>query len=211
MDIKRTKFNICLLGEGNVGKSTLISVYTGNAFDFNTLRTIGVENYLFKEKYDGENYKFKVFDTAGQERYKSISNSTIRVADGFLLVYSVAERKTFDLLNDWLNTIGEQCEINKKVLFLIGNKIDIEEREVSYEEAAAFAKANKLLYIETSAKSGVGVKETFQKIFCAVYEKYKELEKDNKENNDDEGNDRKTRVQLDKNKLKKRDNKNCAC
>ena len=205
MEIKRTKFNICLLGEGDVGKTTLVSVFSGNEFNINTLKTVGVESYLFFEKYDGKEYKFKVFDTAGQERYKSISNSTIRVADGFLLVYSVADKKTFELLDYWLNTISEQCDITRKVLFLIGNKIDVEKREVSNEEAVNYAKINNLIYCETSAKSGFGVRETFKKLFYSVYQKL-----ENEINNEEEVV-RVTSVELDKNQLKKKDNKNCTC
>ena len=207
MDIKRTKFNISLLGEGEVGKTSLISVYTGNKFEMNTLKTVGLDNYLVNEKYDGENYKFKVFDTAGQERYRSISKNTIQVADGFLLVYSVSDRNSFELLNDWLNTISDQCDINKKVLFLVGNKVDVENREVSNEEALSFAKNRKISYFETSAKTGFKVKETFQKMFYAVYQKDKELDKIENQQNNNKENKNPERIELDRKHLKKKDKK----
>ena len=210
MNIIRTKFNISLLGEGEVGKTSLISVYSGNSFTFDTLKTVGIDNYIFNEKIDGENYKFKVFDTVGQERYRSIANSTIRVADGFLLVYSVDNRKSFELLNVWLNTISQQCDINTKVLFLVWNKIDVEKREVSNEEAITFAKNRNLLYYETSAKSGFGIKDTFQKLFNSVYEKCKELDKKESDQNNND-NKQTTTIKLDKNQLKKNDKKSCSC
>ena len=211
MEIKRTKFNISLLGEGNVGKTSLISVYIGHEFEIDTLKTVGLDNYLAKEKYDGENYKFKVFDTAGQERYKSISKSTIQVADGFLLVYSVSDRNSFDLLNEWLMAISEQCDISRKVLFLVGNKIDVEKREVSNEEAVAFAKNKNIFYCETSAKTRFGVKEAFQKLFYAVYQKYKELKNIDNEQNNNNDNKQTGNIELDKKILKKRDKKSGCC
>ena len=210
MDIMRTKFNISLLGEGVVGKTSLISVYSGNEFDYTIQKTVGIDNYVCNEIIDGKYYKFKVFDTAGQERYKSISNSTIRVADGFLLVYSVDNKQSFDLLNEWLDAISQQCDINSKVIFLVGNKIDVEKREVSNEEAVTFAKNKNLLYNETSAKSGFGIKDTFQKLFNSVYEKCKELDK--KESDQNNNNNKQTpTIKLDKNQLKKNDKKSCSC
>ena len=210
MEIKRIKFNISLLGEKDVGKTSLISVFNGGTFSTKTISTIGIDNFAFNEKIDGKYYMFKVFDTAGQERYRSVSNSTIRVADGFLLIFSVENRNSFEILNDWLDTISQQCDINSKVIFLVGNKIDVEKREVSNEEAVIFAKSRNLLYYETSAKSGFGIKDTFQKLFYSVYEKCKELDKNESDENNNNDNNRQN-IKLDKNHLKKSDKKNCSC
>ena len=85
--IKRTKFNVCLLGEGQVGKTCIALVYTGHKFDGNTLMTVGLDNFLDTKKINGVEYKFKIFDTAGQERYRSISHQTIQISDGFVLYF----------------------------------------------------------------------------------------------------------------------------
>ena len=211
MAIIRTKFNISVLGEGDVGKTTLVSVYSGKEFDFNTLKTVGIDNYFFNQKFDGHEYKFKVFDTAGQERYKSISNSTIRLADGFLLVFSVDKKKSFELINEWLNTISSNCDISRKVIFLVGNKIDIKEREVSNEEAVTYAKTKNLIYNETSAKTGFGVKETFQKLFYTLYQKCKEIDNDNEPNNINSENKQTAPIQLDKKQFEKTEHKKRRC
>ena len=211
MAIIRTKFNISVLGEGDVGKTTLISVYSGKEFDFNTLKTVGIDNYFFNEKIDGHEYKFKVFDTAGQERYKSISNSTIRLADGFLLVFSVDNRNSFKLINQWLTTISSSCDISQKVVFLVGNKIDIKERVVSNEEAVTYAKTKNLSYYETSAKSGFGVKDTFKKLFYTLYQKSKEIDNDNEPNNINNENKQTAPIQLDKKHFSKKERKKCHC
>ena len=211
MAIIRTKFNISILGEGDVGKTTLVSVYSGKEFEINTLVTICLDNYCFNEKFDGQDYIFKVFDTAGQERYKSISNSTIRLADGFLLVFSVDKKYSFDLINEWLNTISSNCDISRKVIFLVGNKIDIKEREVSNEEAVNYAKTKNLIYNETSAKTGFGVKETFQKLFYTLYQKCKEIDNDNEPNNNNNENKQTAPIQLDKKQFEKTEHKKRRC
>ena len=211
MAILRTKFIISVLGEGDVGKTTLISVFSGKDFDFNTLKTVGIDNYFFNEKFDGQEYKFKVFDTAGQERYKSISNSTIRLADGFLLVFSVDNKKSFELINDWLNTISSSCDISRKVIFLVGNKIDIKEREVSNEEAVTYAKTKNLSYHETSAKTGFGVKDTFKKLFHTLYQKCKEIDNDNETNDNNDENKQTAPIQLDKKHFEKKEHRKCHC
>ena len=124
-DIKRTKFNVSLLGEASVGKSSICSVFLGNEFRETTLNTIGIESALVPFKIDGNEYKFKIFDTAGKERYRSISNTTINLADGFLLVFSVDDKRTFETLGQWIKSIKEKFDINKKVLIVVGNKVDV--------------------------------------------------------------------------------------
>ena len=183
-NIKRTKFNVSILGESTVGKTSMCSVYLGNKFTDSTMFTIGLESTLIPIKFDGKQYKFKIFDTAGQERYRSISKSTINIADGFLLVYAVDNIKTYETLEQWIQSIKEKCDINKKVLILVGNKIDKEKREVTKEEASLFAKNNNIKYFETSAKDGTGIKEIFSLLFEEVYKKYIEIEKLEKEENE---------------------------
>ena len=155
----RTKFNVSLLGERAVGKTSIFSVLLGKEFSENTLNTIGIESEIVSAKFDGKEYKFKIFDTAGPERYRSISSTTINLADDFLLVFGVDDKKTLETIRYWIKSIEEDCDIKKKVLFLVGNKIDIEKREITKEEALSFAKTNNIRYFETSAKTGFGIKE----------------------------------------------------
>ena len=175
-NIKRTKFNICLLGESQVGKTCMTSVFIGQPFDEYSLTTLGLENVVSKTRIDGEEYTFKIFDTAGQERYKSIAQSTIQLSDGFLIVFDVSMKSTFERVIDWINFIDDRVNINEKVLILVGNKIDKEEREVSDEEAINFAKKKKMKYFETSAKTGVGIKEVFNALYQDVYKKCKSIQ-----------------------------------
>ena len=205
--IKRTKFNVCLLGEGKVGKTCILSVYNGNPFDENTLVTIGLDHYIDTVKFDGINYKIKIFDTAGQERYRSISTNTIQISDGFIIVYAVNDRKSFELIDFWINVIGEKCNIKNKILVLVGNKIDVENREVTNEEGVNYAKSKKMKYYETSAKTGFGIKILFQEMYQEVYNKYKEAY--NKTNNEDKSE--KPKFQLENEKVENQKKKKDGC
>ena len=188
-NIKRKKFNVSLLGESEVGKTRISNNYLGKDLDEFTLSTIGIESYMDTAEFDGTEYKFKIYDTAGQERYRSISKSTIKITDGFLLVFSVNNRKSFELINYWYDSIKDVIDIKRKVIILIGNKIDLPNREVTNAEAVSFAKSKNIKYFETSAKTGFGIKEAFRELYQEIYDLFKSS-KEKTENNIDlnEGN-----------------------
>ena len=180
--IKRTKFNVSLLGDATVGKTCLVNSLKGLGFDENQIATIGVDDVIDEAKFDNKTYKFKIFDTAGQERYTSISTNTIQLADGFFLVFAVDNKNSFERITFWMQNIEEKVQINHKVIIIIGNKIDVQgdKRVVSNEEALQFAKKYKLKYLETSAKTGFRVKEAFKTLYEDIYELNKKL--DNNDN-----------------------------
>ena len=176
MSIKRTKFNVSLLGETAVGKTSMIQVKSGMPFNEDQLATVGIDNLMEKAKFDGTEYKFKIFDTAGQERYNSISGSTIKVADGFVLVFSVNLKSSLDKITLWIKSIEETVNIKEKALILVGNKKDIQDREVSTEEGENFAEKYNMKYFETSAKNGEGIQEAFNQIYRDIYDLNVKLE-----------------------------------
>ena len=176
MSIKRTKFNVSLLGETAVGKTSMIQVKSGMPFNEDQLATVGIDNLMEKAKFDGTEYKFKIFDTAGQERYNSISGSTIKVADGFVLVFSVNLKSSLDKINLWIKSIEETVNIKEKALILVGNKKDIQDRKVSTEEGENFAEKYNMKYFETSAKTGEGIQEAFNQIYRDIYDLNVKLE-----------------------------------
>ena len=180
--IKRTKFNVSILGESTVGKTSMINNLKGYEFDPFQIATIGVDDFSDEVEFENKKYKFKIFDTAGQERYKSISTNTIQLADGFLIVFSVEDKNSFELLDKWINSINEKVDIKTKIIILAGNKADIDDdkRQVSREEAENYAKSKHLLYFETSAKSGLNIKEAFNKLYEDIFNLNKKLiEKEN--------------------------------
>ena len=173
---KNTGFKISLLGESTVGKTSIVNAYSKNQFSYNTVLTTGIVSFMKKKQFDNKEYKFKIFDTAGQERYKSLSNTTIQIADGFFMVFAVDNKKSFYKIIDWINFIEDNVNLEEKVLYLIANKIDVESevRQVTKEEAEKFANSTNAKYFETSALKNEGINEAFEEIFKDIYQMHKQ-------------------------------------
>ena len=124
-----------------------------------------------KKTFDNLEYKFKIFDTPGQERFKSFSNSTIQIADGYFIVFSVDNKRSFIEAIDWIEYIDDHVNLEEKALYLVGNKIDIE-RQVTKEEVEVeiISKRKNIKYFETSEDSKTGINEAFEEMFKDVYE-----------------------------------------
>ena len=139
--------------------------------------TTGIVSFMKQKQFDNKEYKFKIFDTAGQERYKSLSNTTIQIADGFLMVFAVDNKNSFNKIVDWINFIEDNVNLEEKVLYLIGNKIDVktEVRQVTKEEAEEFANSKNAKYFETSALKNEGINEAFEEIFKDIYQMHKQI------------------------------------
>ena len=172
--MEKTKKNpvvtLSILGESRVGKTCLCSAFFGLEFVNDSLSTIGIEK-LSKEMTmsDGNVVNIKIWDTAGQERFQSISIKTVRYSKGVIVVFDVTKKSTFEKVSDWIEKIKEVSEDIPIVLF--GNKCDLENREVTKEEAQQFADKNGFLYFETSAKDNIGVKEGFEALAEKAYDK----------------------------------------
>ena len=141
-DKKKKNNNVSLitLGEGQVGKTSIIYRYIDDTFTSNYLATIGIDSKFKKIKLaSGEEIKVKILDTAGQERFQSIAANYIKKADGIVFVYDITKAYTFTNLEKWLSNIDEVA--NDKPCLLIGNKSDMnDKREVSKEEGMEFTK-----------------------------------------------------------------------
>jgi len=157
-----------------VGKSSLMSQYIKKEFPESPLPTIAIEfaTKIIKIK-EGGYVKAQIWDTAGQEKYKSITSHHYRKAVGALLVYDVTRRITFDNCLKWYKELkvftDQEC-----VICIVGNKLDLIEgnpkrREVTYEEGKKFAKQNKTLFFETSAKKNDNVVECFEELLQQIY------------------------------------------
>ena len=173
---KNTGFKISLLGESTVGKTSIVNAYSKNQFSYNTVLTTGIVSFMKKKQFDNKEYKFKIFDTAGQERYKSLSNTTIQIADGFFMVFAVDNKESFYKIIDWINFIEDNVDLEEKALYLIANKIDVESevRQVTKEEGEKFANSKNAKYFETSALKNEGINEAFEEIFKDIYQMHKQ-------------------------------------
>ena len=201
-DKKKKNNNVSLitLGEGQVGKTSIIYRYIDDTFTSNYLATIGIDSKFKKIKLaSGEEIKVKILDTAGQERFQSIAANYIKKADGIVFVYDITKAYTFTNLEKWLSNIDEVA--NDKPCLLIGNKSDMnDKREVSKEEGMEFTKKFKkeTHFYETSCKTGDNVDKAINDLVNQIYSKSLgneqgkgglQLEKDSK--NDDKNKKRK--------------------
>ena len=176
-DLKRTVLPLMLLGDGQVGKTSLILRLTGNEFNDSQLTTVGKESYIQQVKLHGYELKMKIWDTAGQERFKSMSVQVVQViknSDAVILVYAIDDRNSFNALDQWLNKLNDTIDISKKPIMIIGNKSDVEsdKRVVTYEEGKKYADEKGYHFYETSAKNNINIKEAFDDIFEQLYKAF---------------------------------------
>ena len=185
-DQKVETIKIGSLGNSDVGKTQFSKKYTNRNYNssFN-ISTVGVEFYT-KEKIlsNGKKYKINIYDTAGQEKYRSLSLNSIRNYDGVFLMYDITDFKSFDSISEWIKNIYEKKDENYP-LILIGNKCDLKDgRKVSEEEGLETAEKYKTKYFETSAKEGINVEEAIDELIKKIITKKEEEEnsKDKKDN-----------------------------
>ncbi|CAJ2657762.1 unnamed protein product [Trifolium pratense] len=164
-------FKYIIIGDSGVGKSCLLFQFTDNRFQPVHDITIGVEYGVRTINVDNTPIKLRIWDTAGQELFRSIIRSYYRGAACALLVYDITRRETFNHLASWLEDARQQANSNM-IIMLIGNKSDLaKKRQVSTEEGERFAKENGLIFMEVSAKSGEKVEEAFVKSARSIYKK----------------------------------------
>ena len=168
-DVEMTAISIGIFGETAVGKTCICSAFLGLEFKEDHLSTIGIEKLSSTiTTEDGEKLKLKLWDTAGEERFRSVSVKNIRFCQAAIVVFDLTEKNTFEKVSFWLKEIREYSD--KKPIGLFGNKCDlVEKRKVTKEEIERLCNKENIIYFETSAKNNTGIKEGFSKIASISY------------------------------------------
>lgn len=144
-------FKFLVIGESSVGKSCIVLNFTDQKPRHHHQVTIACEFAAKTVDILGKRVKVQIWDTAGQENFRSITRSYYRTAVAAVVVYDITDRKSFEKVTEWLNELKDNSHSNI-TLGLVGNKLDLEKsRQVSYMEGLTFAKANKMRFTETCA------------------------------------------------------------
>ena len=218
MDDEPISIKCVLLGESGTGKSSLIERFINNTFRKDTPSTL-IGSFSSKVVYyEKENIKIRydIWDTAGQEKYRSINKIFYQDAQVTLLVYDITQKETYDAIkNYWFQEVKDNAP-EDVIVFIVGNKSDIYEKEaVNEEEARQYAKDINALYKLVSAENGDGINEIFKMIGERMLtqeflEKIKN-EKNNNDNNNSTNNNKNTikNISIEDNKGQKKKKKCC--
>jgi Rab family protein len=173
LSIEGNSIKLLLLGDTSVGKSSFINRYFKNFFQEEFLSTIGLDSQSKIIKIFDENYKLTIWDTAGQERFRSITRNYYKNADGVFLIYDVNDSENYDNITKWVNDIKENNTSvdNKITIFLLGNKIDLNQRKIDYARAEQMAKTLEVKYFEISCKLNININEVVDRMVLEVYQK----------------------------------------
>ena len=188
MDIKNLEifeYKIILVGDPGVGKTSIMTKFVSNEFQNTYLSTIGVE-FKSKEIHINNNTcaRLKIWDTCGQEKFRAITRQYFKNSEGVFVVFDLTNKETIKKLDIWMKDIKDNID-NDYFIFLIGNKSDVKERDLTIaEEAKQFAINKKINYYEVSAKTGSGIYNIFEKMASKLINK-KKIEKSKEEINTD--------------------------
>ena len=149
-------FKILTIGESGVGKTCVLRRFVENKFLENHLATIGIDFKTNTLNINNQEIKLKIWDTAGQERFRNITTQYYKGADGIVLVYDVTDEASYEKIRDWMDQILSNTQQDEIGLVLLGNKM---------------AEELKISYFETSALTGQGIKEAFEKLTRDIMKK----------------------------------------
>ena len=202
-----------IIGDSGVGKSNILIRYIQDKFQEEFQTTIGVEFGAKNIIVDNKTFRIQIWDTAGQEMFRSITRGYYKNSVCACVVYDITNEISFENIKSWI----EDCKKHSSktiLLVLIGNKIDLEnERKISYEEGEIFAKKNGMLFFETSAKNGINISKIFENSCKEISKKMDNVFYDL--NRDicgiKEGANYKESIVLDSNESESQENKRKCC
>ncbi len=162
---------ILIVGDSSVGKSNFIYRFIEDKFIDNYFASTGIDLKTTSIKMEGKKIKLQIWDTAGQEKYRSITKTLFLKAQGILALFDITSENSFINIKNWLFLIKEECNSDIPII-IVGNKNDLEnKRVVEKEKAIEYAKQQNIEYIETSSKTGENIEKTIYLIVEKVLQK----------------------------------------
>ena len=161
------KFNVLILGNAAVGKTSIIKAYTNQAFYHSHQVTLGLDyvSHKFKPLGSEKEFNIKIWDTAGQERFRSLTHSFYKQGKGIIVCFDLTNAESFKQVREWIASIQEHADPNISTV-LVGTKCDLKDGIViTKQEAKECAKNNGMNYFETSSLTNTGIKEMFEDFF----------------------------------------------
>ena len=176
--------SLLTIGNSAVGKTAILNKFIENKFEEKTLMTIGqdcrVVNRTIKIENEDVKQQVRIWDSSGQERFKSIVISSAKNTNGIFLIYDVTSQKTFDDLQGWIESIEKAKDLKTFPFIIMANKIDLKDKRViTQEQGKAFAASKNMPYFETSAKTGQGLNEALDYLITAATKSVMGLPNDN--------------------------------
>ena len=202
-------FKLIFIGDSSVGKSCLTAKAVKNNFEEYYQATVGFEFLTFNMKVNDKVIKLQIWDTCGQEIYKSLISNFYRNSSLAVLVYAIDNKESFNHVEVWLNDLKSQANPDVRI-FLVGNKADLEEdRKVTKEEGEKYKEDQHLdLFMETSAKTGHNARNVLVEAAKILYKDFLKFEENNKKTDDDNNNGKKKGQVLIK--KEKKEKKGCC-
>jgi len=167
------KCRLLIIGDSFVGKTSFLSRYAKGTFNLTYLATAGFEFFTKDDEIDNKNVRIELWDTSGYEKFHSLTASSFGNAEGIMVMFDVTNPTSFENIRNWTESIKTHLssEYNNIPVIIIGNKIDILEREIKTEEARKYCKDLGFKYYETSAKTGENVNDTIRNLVREVLKK----------------------------------------
>ena len=164
VDIKKIPLKITMVGNSSVGKTSIIKRYFENKFEINSTEpTISAFYHCKNIKIDPfTEAELQIWDTAGQEKYRSLTKNYLLNANGILIVFDLGDEKSFNALDSWIEEINNAIDEKKVTIILVGNKSDLPEQKINKDDALAYAKKHNMKYLNVSAKDGINIEYLFE-------------------------------------------------
>ena len=202
------KYKIIFLGDQGVGKSSILNRFSQDKFEQEYQATIGLDFHSKNATINGANIRLLLYDTAGQEKFKSLIPMYIRDANIIIVVYDITIKDSFTHTSHWVNETKD-LKREDAIFVLVGNKIDLnDKRQVSSQEGQNYANEKEFIFFEVSARTGQGIQELFNNnIFPEMVKKFKIVGDDDdlyKTNEQKTDNDEMNGVKLDSTEKKKK-------